>query len=530
MVKPKNSPYIVGIDLGTSNSTAAIFAKGQSEVIPIDGKDVLPSVIHMRNSGEIVVGLPAKSQLLIDPENTVASVKREIGNSSFVKEFKGQPDKQYTATNLSAEILAKIRSGVDQTGVVDLRGSLRYAVICVPANFDDAKKQATLEAGRLAGFEVLRLLEEPVAAAIAYALEAKRDQKIMVYDLGGGTFDVSILNVDSTEDEISKFKVLAKEGIPDLGGDDFDRAIMDIVALNFKEESSIDLFDLKKDQGINRKALRQAQQKLKESAESAKLELSEAETSEIIVPNILKDESGKVHNIELEITREQFQEAIHGLLMKTKATMEKALESASLSIEDISRIILVGGSTRVPLVREVVTTMFDREPYCDMDPATAVARGAAIMGATLGVPTEDIEETAPVLPEDTPDVKIRITDIVTHNLGIEVAHGRFNKILDKGTEIPVDTGFVQTKEFTTQRDLQTEIRISVYQSPEKPEFVSDEECVCIGEFFLTGIAPKKQGEIMIDVSFEINQQNLLTVTAFTKDGSGVTNNLEIDRN
>ncbi|HFE38857.1 MAG TPA: Hsp70 family protein, partial [Gammaproteobacteria bacterium] len=389
MVKPKNSPYIVGIDLGTSNSTAAIYAKGQSEVISIDGKSMLPSVVHVRDSGEIVVGQPAKSQLLIDPDNTVASVKREIGNSSYEKEFKGQPGKLYTATDLSAEILAKIRSGVDQAGVVDLRGSLRYAVICIPANFDDVKKQATLEAGRLAGFEVIRLLEEPVAASIAYALEAKRDQKILVYDLGGGTFDVSILNVDSTEAEESDFKVLAKEGIPDLGGDDFDLAIMNIVAEDFEKKSGISLFDLKKDQGINRKALRQAQQKLKEAAENVKLELSEADSSEIIVPNFIKDESGTVHNIEMEISREQFQESIYDLLMKTRATMEKALESASLSIEDISRIILVGGSTRVPLVREVVTSMFDKEPYCDMDPATAVARGAAIMGAALGVPADD---------------------------------------------------------------------------------------------------------------------------------------------
>ena len=530
MVKPKNSPYIVGIDLGTSNSTATIYVKGQPEVIPIDGKSILPSVVHMRDNGEIVVGYPAKSQLLIDPDNTVASIKREMGNASYSKEFKGQPGRQYTATDFSAEILAKIRSGVDQSSVVDLRGSLRYAVICIPANFDDAKKQATLEAGRMAGFEVIRLLEEPVAASIAYALEAKRDQKILVYDLGGGTFDVSILKVDSTEEGVSDFKVLAKEGIADLGGDDFDFAIMSLVAKEFREKSNIDLFDLKKDQGINRKSLRQAQQKLKEAAESAKLELSEADTSEIIVPNFLKDESGTVHNIEVEITRTQFQDAIYDLLMKTRATMEKALVSAQLSIDDISRIILVGGSTRVPLVREVVTKMFDKEPYCDMDPATAVARGAAVMGAALGVPAEDQEGTEQVFPEDMPDVEIQITDIVTHNLGIQVANGRFNKILKKGTEISADSILLEKKEFTTQRDFMTEVRISVYQSSEEPEFVSDEGCVCIGEFFLTGITPKKQGEVMIDVSFEINQQNLLMVSASTKDESGVTNTVEIDRN
>ncbi len=528
MVKPKNSPYIVGIDLGTSNSTTAIFSKGEAVVIPIDGKPMLPSVVHMRESGEVLVGYPAKNQLLIDPENTVASVKREMGNTDFEKEFKGRPGKQYTATDLSGEILAKIRSGIDQAGTIDLRGSLRYAVICIPANFDDTKKQATLEAGRLAGFEILRLLEEPVAAAIAYAVEAKRDQKIMVYDLGGGTFDVSILNVDSTDEGESQFHVLAKEGIPDLGGDDFDRAIMEIVAKDFQETSGIDLFDLKKDQGINRKALRQAQQKLKEASENAKLELSEADTSEVMIPNFLKDESGAVHNIEFEILREQFEESVRELLAKTRATMEKALESAKLSIDDISRIILVGGSTKVPLVRDIVTEMFDKEPYGDLDPATAVARGAAIMGASLGVPAEGIEETAETNPEDTPDVKIQITDIVTHYLGIQVANRRFSKILDKGLEIPVDTGLVQEQEFTTQRDMMTEVRISVFQAQDEPEFITDEGCVCIGEFFLTGLPPKKKGEVCIDVKFEINQQNLLSVSANLKGEEGVK--IDIDRN
>ncbi len=527
MVKPKNSPYIAGIDLGTSNSTIAIYAKGHSDVIPIDSRPMLPSVVHMRDSGEILVGYPAKNQMLIDPENTVASVKREMGNPAFEKEFKGQPDKKYSATDLSSEILAKIRAGVDQAGVIDLRGSLRYAVICIPANFDDTKKQATLEAGRLAGFEVLRLLEEPVAAAIAYAVEAKRDQKILVYDLGGGTFDVSILNVDSTEEGESQFQVLAKEGIPDLGGDDFDRAIMDIAAKDFQEKSGIDLFNLKKDQGINRKALRQAQQKLKEAAENAKFELSEADSSEIIIPNFLKDESGNVHNVEYELSKEQFEEAVRDLLAKTRATIEKALDSAKLSIDDISRIILIGGSTKVPLVREIVTEMFDKEPYCDIDPATAVARGAAIMGAALGVPAENLGDTAETNPEDTPDVQINIADIVTHYLGIQVANRRFSKVLDKGVEIPPETGLVSQRDFINAFDLQRDVRISVYQASEETEYVSDEGCVCIGEFFLTGLPPKKKGEVHIDVTFEINQQNLLTVSANMKGEEGVK--IGIDR-
>ena len=385
-----------------------------------------------------------------------------------------------------------------------------------------------MEAARLAGFEVIRLLEEPVAAAITYASDAQRDQKILVYDLGGGTFDVSILNVDSTGVDSAEFNILAKEGIPYLGGDDFDKAIMEIVARDFYEKTELDIFDLKKDQGINRKALRQAQQNLKEIAEAAKIELAEAMSAMISIPNFLKDETGIVHNIELEITRQDFENAIRELLMSTRATMQKALESAELTIDDISRIILVGGSTRVPLVREVVTEMFDKEPYCDMDPATAVARGAAIMGAVMGPPAE--EDVADVLPQDTPDVKINITDIVTHNLAIQIKNGKFDQIIKKGMQIPGVGGLVKDKEYVTQRDDMTEIRIAVYQSLEQPEFVTDVGCVCIGEFFLTGIPPRKKGEINIDVSFELNHQNLLTVNAITKDESGIKNTLTIDRN
>jgi len=530
MVKPKNSPYVLGIDLGTTNSTAAVYAKGESKVVPIDGQTVLPSVVHVNKDGEFIVGFPAKSQLLIDPDNTVASVKRELGNYSYAKTFNGRPGSSYSATDLSAEILTKICSGVEASSPFDLRGSLRYAVICIPANFDDAKKQATLEAGKMAGFKVLRLLEEPVAAAIAYAVEAKRDQKIIVYDLGGGTFDVSILDVDSTDSDEAQFHVLAKEGIPNLGGDDFDQAIMEIVAKDFAVKSDIDVFDLKKDQGLSRKTLRQAQQKLKEVAEAAKQELSFADSSDILLPNFLKDEAGTLHNIEYTITRTAFEHAIRDMLLSTRATMEKALTNAQLTIDDIARILLVGGSTKVPLVRQIVHDMFGREPYSDLDPATAVARGAAIAGAVLGTPDEDVEQTAETFAEDTPDIEIKITDIVTHFLGIEIVNGKFNKILDKGQEIPSDKPLVAHKDYIAPRDDMTEIRIAVYQAVDEPTFVTDKGCVCIGEFFLTGIPPRKRGEVKIDVSFEINQQNMLKVTANTKEQDGVANSLQIDRN
>lgn len=526
MVNPKYSRCIVGIDLGTSNCTASVYKNGQAEIVPLEGKPVLPSVIHVNELGEFVVGTIAKQKLLIDPSNTIASVKRDLGNPEFEKSFDGLPGKTYSATELSSEILKKIVSELNASDI-DLGGEVKNAVICIPANFDDIKKHATIEAGKMAGLEVVRLLEEPVAAAISYAADAKRDQRILVYDLGGGTFDVSILNVDSTENGISKFKVLAKEGITDLGGDDFDRAIMQIVAKDFKLNTDLDIFDLKRDQGINRKTLRQAQQKLKEVSEVAKIELSQAETSEIIVPNFLKDETGVVHNIEYEITKSEFENSIRDLIRKSQATMEKAMQSANLSIDDISRIILVGGSTKVPLVKHLVTEMFDREPYCDLDPSTVVARGAAQMGAAL-MATED-NSTSTVKLGDTPEA-IEIIDMVTHYLGIEVKNGRFDKILDKGAEIPVNAGLRKNKEYTTQRDYMAEIRISVYQALDEPEFVTDSGSRCIGEFYLSGIPPKKKGEVKLDVKFEISQQNLLTVTASAKDASGVKNSLEIKRN
>ncbi|MEL7418891.1 MAG: Hsp70 family protein, partial [Cyanobacteria bacterium J06555_3] len=253
----KKSPYIMGIDLGTSNSAIAVYTKGQAEIIPIDGSKTLPSVFSVRK-GDILIGRQARSRFLVDPENTVASIKREIGGD-WSKEFKDISGKVYTPTDISSAILNKLVIGAVEAGTVELRGTPSFAVICIPANFNEAQKSATKEAGELANLEVLYLLEEPVAAAIAYALDKERDQTILVYDLGGGTFDVSILQVDSTKSDRDQLKILAKEGVSQLGGDDFDRQIMEIAGQKFQKESEIDIFDLKKDQGINKKALREAQ-------------------------------------------------------------------------------------------------------------------------------------------------------------------------------------------------------------------------------------------------------------------------------
>lgn len=517
----KKSPYIIGIDLGTSNSAIAIFIKGQAEIIPIEGSKTFPSVFAMRN-GEVVVGRQARARQMIDPENTVSSIKREIGGS-WTKEFNDKPGKVYTPTDISAEILSQLVFKAEQAGTVELQGTPYYAVICIPANFNNTQKTATIEAGKLAFLEVLYLLEEPVAAAMAYAMEKERDQTILVYDLGGGTFDVSILQVDSSKDETPEFKILAKEGVPKLGGDDFDYKIMEIAAEKFKKDSGVDILDLKKDQGIKTKSIREAQQKLKEAAETAKWELSESQTATISIPNLIKDESGNVHNLEMDIARSEFNDAIGGLIEQSKEAVDRALASAKLGIEDISRIILVGGSTRVPMVREMLTKMFDKEPYSDTDPDTAVARGAAIFAASLNVPDPDLE---PRSEEDKTEPP-KLTNIVTHFLGIETAGGKFNCLIDKGKDIPADAPLTYSKEYTTPRDNMTELAIRVYQSDRTAEYVRKEDGVeCIGEFFLAGIPSKPRGEERITVTFEIDQQNLLKVSATS---SSSAQDLEIKR-
>lgn len=519
----KHSPYVFGIDLGTSNSAIAIYkkwegGKPESRIIPIDGGKTCPSVLNVRDTGEILVGRQARSRLMIDPENTVTSVKREIGGP-WTKEFKGLPGKVYTPTDISGEILSKLITGAQQAENVDVKGAPRYVVICIPANFDDTKKTATKAAGALVNLEVLWLLEEPVAAAIAYADEQSRDQTILVYDLGGGTFDVSILKVDSSKSGPAQFTILAKEGVPKLGGDDFDEKIMVIAAEKFKEVSKIDILDLNKDQGITAKSIREAQQKLKDAAEQVKIELGDAQQAQIEIPNLIKDESGELHSLQMEITREQFEAAIRDLILQSREAVQRALDSAKLTIDDISRIILVGGSTRVPLVRQVLTEMFGKEPYGDTDPDTVVARGAAIYGATFN------------LPEDERDAEerrkgISVTNIATHFLGIETYGGKFNCLIEKGLEIPEDKPLSAEKVYTTPRDNMTELTIRAYQSDSPAELVGTEGVKCIGEFNLTGIPPKPKGQEQISVIFEIDQQNLLKVKAKSSSSSG---ELEIQR-
>ena len=516
----KTSPYTFGIDLGTSNSSIAMFAKGQARIIEVEGRPECPSVVSVLDNGDILVGTTARGRLMLDPENTVASIKREMG-TEWIKTFAGLPDKEYTPTDIAAEILSKLIDSAQQSGV-DLGGTPRSVVICIPANFNDAQKTATREAGERANLEVQWLLEEPQAAALAYAIEQERDQTILVYDLGGGTFDVAILKVKSTTEEGDKcsagFEFLAKEGIPKFGGDDFDMKIMEIASAKFKETSNVDVLDVVKDQGISPRAIHEAQQKLKDKAEAAKIELSDAETTEIAIANLIKDESGNLHSLEMQITREEFNDSIRDLILSTKETVETALTSAELSIDDISRIILVGGSTRVPLVKETLTEMFGKEPWGDLDPATVVAKGAAIYGATF--------ETPDLAPEDQFGGDITINNIVSHHLGIETAGGKFSRLIEKGAEIPVDEALTVSQDFATQRDNMTEMVIRVYQSDREADFVRTEGVEYQGEFSLKGLPPEPKGQVHATVTFQIDQQNVLTVTAVS---DSVTGELAIER-
>jgi len=501
---------------GTTNCAAGIYKAGNTEVINLNGGKTMPSVMSVLKSGEILVGSQAKSRSLIAPDNTVSSIKRHMA-TDWTKEFEEIPGKVFTPVEVSAEILLKLIDAVQQNEAFDLGGTPKYAVICVPANFNDAQKKATQTAGELANLEILTLLEEPIAAAYAYAMEKERVQTVLVYDLGGGTFDVSILEVDSSGDANKQFKVLAKEGIHNLGGDDFDQSIMKRVAAEFAQASNIDIFDENKDQGISKKITREAQQKLLEAVVAAKHELSEATNTSIDIPNFIQDESGQPHHIDnLEIAREQVNEEIRGLILQTKDSVEKALSTAKLGIEDIDRIILVGGSSKIPLVKEMLHEMFGKEPYSDTDPDTAIARGAAILGATMMLPDPELDRPK----EDTPEFVIDIDNIVTHNLGIEVVGGKFSCLIPKGSEIPAEEPVIVAKDYTTPYDNVTELAILVFQSSEDVEYVSSDSAKCIGEFFLQGIPAKPRGEETINVEFEIDSQNLLTVRASSSSSTG----------
>lgn len=515
----KCSAYVFGIDLGTTNTAIATYRSGGPEVIRIEGAKTMPSVVSVQKSGDVLVGMSARSRNLIDPENTVASVKRHMG-TDWKKKFEGIPDKEYTPIDVSAEILKMLADHVHASEGNDYGGKPRFVCICVPANFTDAQRKATAEAGAAAGLEVLSLIEEPVAAAYAYAVEKSRDQTILIYDLGGGTFDVSILKVNSGEDKTKKFSVLAKEGIQRLGGDDIDTLLVEDIAKKFEEQSSLALLDTEKDQGISPRKVKEAQQKLLESVIQAKHDLSDAESTKMDIPNLVSDEGGQAHHIDdLEITRDRLEDLIRPLISLTRDSVEAALKSADLEIDDIDRILLVGGSTKIPLVKTMLKEFFGRDPYSDTDPDTAIARGAAILGATLLLPDPEVRRPE----DDVPAFIIEKHDIVSHYLGIETVGGVFSCLLKKGADIEPGKPTVAESGYTTPRNDMTELNIRVYQAPEDTRFVTDEGVVCIGEFYLKGIPAKPAREEIIEVKFEINDQNVLSVQA----SSSSSNQLEV---
>ena len=469
---------IIGIDLGTTNSCVAVMEGGQPVVIPnAEGARTTPSVVAFSKDGERMVGQIAKRQAVTNPDRTVISIKREMGTN-----YKVNIDgKAYTPQDISAMILTKMK----ETAEAYLGEKVTQAVITVPAYFNDAQRQATKDAGRIAGLEVLRIINEPTAASLAYGLEKDGNQKILVYDLGGGTFDVSILDIGD-----GVFEVLATNGNTRLGGDDFDQRIIDYVADQFQKENGI---DLRKD--------RAASQRLKQEAEKAKIDLSGTTSANINLPFITADANGPKH-LDVTITRAKFEELTADLVQATITPMEKALKDAGLTYNDISKIILVGGSTRIPAVQAAVKRVTGKEPFKGINPDECVAIGAAIQGGVLGGEVKDV----------------LLLDVTPLSLGLETEGHIFTRLIDRNTTIPTSKSQV----FSTAADGQTTVEINVLQGERQMAYDNKS----LGRFQLTGIAPAPRGVPQIEVTFSIDANGIVNVSA--KDlGTGTEQHITI---
>lgn len=460
--------FVVGIDLGTTNSVIAwMKPDGSIEVIPnAEGSRLTPSIVAFTKTGEILVGEPAKRQMILNSERTIKSIKRKMGSDYKVR----IDDKEYTPQQISAYILMKMKKDAEQY----LGGRIKKAVITCPAYFNDAQRQATKEAGQIAGFEVLRIINEPTAAALAYGLDKKKEQKVLVYDLGGGTFDVSILEISE-----GVIQVIATSGNNHLGGDDFDQRIIDWLAEEFKKQHGIDLREDK-----------QALQRLRDAAEKAKIELSTKLETDISLPYIAATSSGPLH-LETRLTRSLYESLVRDLVEMTRGPIERALSDAKLSPRDIDEVILVGGMTRTPMVQRLIYEVFGKEPNKSVNPDEAVAIGAAIQAAILAGSAKDKD--------------IVLVDVTPLTLGIEVKGGLMEPIIPRNTTIPVR----KSKIFTTAEDFQTEVEIRVYQG----ERAMARDNIFLGSFRLVDIPPAPRGVPQIEVTFDIDSDGIVHVSA-----------------
>ena len=480
---------IVGIDLGTTNSVIAVMEGGEPKVIPIaEGGNLCPSVVAFTKTGERLVGLPAKRQAIINPENTIFSIKRFMGRrvSEVAEEIRRVPykvvegpngdarvfipavGKEFTPQEISAMILRKLK----QDAEAYLGEPVTQAVITVPAYFNDSQRQATKDAGKIAGLEVLRIINEPTAAALAYGMDKKKNEIILVWDLGGGTFDVSILEVGE-----GVIEVKATAGDTHLGGDDWDQVIIDYVAEEFMKEHGI---DLRKD--------RQALQRLKEAAEKAKIELSTLMETEINLPFITATADGPKH-LQMRLTRAKFEQLSRHLVERLKGPFEQALRDAKLRPEQIDEVILVGGATRMPMVQQLVRELTGKEPHKGVNPDEVVAVGAAIQAGVLAGEVRDV----------------LLLDVTPLSLGVETLGGVMTVIIPRNTTIPVR----KTEVFTTAEDFQTAVDIKIYQG-ERPMAADN---ILLGQFRLEGIPPAPRGVPQIEVTFDIDANGILHVSA-----------------